>query len=54
MITKLLDGLEVFLDVGVMSLNSSKLEMPRRWLYIALQVELAIWSRYPFSCEGTG
>ena len=28
MITKLLDGLEVFLDVGVMSLNSSNLEMP--------------------------
>ena len=28
MITKLLDGLEVFLDVGVMSLNSSDLEMP--------------------------
>ena len=27
MITKLLDGLEVFLDVGVMSLNSSKLQM---------------------------
>jgi len=26
MITKLLDGLEVFLDVGVMSLNSSNLE----------------------------
>ena len=28
MITKLLDGLEVFLNVGVMSLNSSNLEMP--------------------------
>ena len=28
MITKLLDGLEVFLDMGVMSLNSSNLEMP--------------------------
>ena len=28
MITKLLDGLEVFLDVGVMSLNSNNLEMP--------------------------
>ena len=29
MITKLLDGLEVFLDVGVMSLSSSKLQMAR-------------------------
>ena len=28
MITKLMDGLDVFLDVGVMSLNSSNLEMP--------------------------
>ena len=28
MITKLLDDLEVFLNVGVMSLNSSNLEMP--------------------------
>ena len=28
MITKLLDGLETFLDVGVLFLNSSKLEMP--------------------------
>jgi hypothetical protein len=27
MITKLLDGLEVFFDVGVMSLNSSNLQM---------------------------
>ena len=31
MITKLLDGLEVFLDVGVMSLNSSNLEMHGGW-----------------------
>ena len=31
MITKLLDGLEVFLDVGVVSLNSSNLEMPGGW-----------------------
>ena len=28
MITKLLDGLEMFLGVGVMFLNSSKLERP--------------------------
>ena len=31
MITKLLDGLEVFLDVGVMSLNSSNLDMAGGW-----------------------
>ena len=32
MITKLLDGLEMFLGVGVMFLNSSNLEIPGRWL----------------------
>ena len=31
MITKLLDGLEMFLGVGVTSLNSSNLEMPEGW-----------------------
>ena len=31
MITKLLDGLEMFLGVGVMFLNSSNLEMPGGW-----------------------
>jgi len=31
MMTKLLDGLEVFLDVGVMFLNSGNLEMPEGW-----------------------
>ena len=31
MITKLLDDLEVFLDVGVMFLNSNNLEMPGGW-----------------------
>ena len=46
MITKLLDGLEMFLDVCGTSSNSNNL--------LALQVELAVWSRYPFSCEGTG
>ena len=53
MITKLLDGLEVFLDVGVMSLNSSNLEMPRRWLYIAHQVHRAVCSRWAFSAQST-
>ena len=54
MITKLLDGLEVFLDVGVMSLNSSNLEMPGDGIYIAHQVHRAVTSRYPLFCEGTG
>ena len=31
MITKLLDGLEMFLGVGVMFLNSSNLQMPGEW-----------------------
>ena len=31
MITKLLDGLEMFLGVGVMFLNSSNLEMAGGW-----------------------
>ena len=35
MITMLLDGLEVFLDVGVMSLNFSNLENPADGIYIA-------------------
>ena len=31
MITKILDGLEMFLGVGVMSLNSSNLQMAGGW-----------------------
>ena len=31
MITKFLDGLEMFLGVGMMFLNSSNLEMPGGW-----------------------
>ena len=34
MITKLLDDLEMFLDVGVMSLNSSNLQIPGGMAYI--------------------
>ena len=34
MITKLLDGLEIFLGVGVMFLNSSIIEMPGGMAYI--------------------
>ena len=34
MITKFLDGLEMFLGVGMMFLNSSNLEMPGGMAYI--------------------
>ena len=54
MITKLLDGLEMFLGVFVTSLNSSKLQMAGGGIYIGLQVELAIYSRYPTFCTCTG
>ena len=54
MITKLLDGLEVFLDVGVMSLNSSNLEMLGEPIYIGHQVHRAVCSRWTFSAQGTG
>ena len=50
MITKLLDVLEMFLDVCGTSSNFSKLQIAGGAIYIALQVELAIWSCYPFSC----
>ena len=42
MITKLLDGLEMFLGMGVMFLNSSKLQMAGDGIYIAHQVHLAV------------
>ena len=54
MITKLLDDLEMFLDVGVMSLNSSNLQMPREPIYIGHQVHVAICSRWALSANGTG
>ena len=54
MSAKLLDGLEMFLGVFVTSLNSSKLQMAGGGIYIGLQVELAIYSRYPTFCACTG
>ena len=54
MITKLLDSLEVFLDVYGVSLNSSNLEMAGGAIYIGLQLKGAVTSRYPIFCEGTG
>ena len=55
MITKLLDGLEMFLGVGVMFLNSSKLQMVgETHIYIGHQMDRAVGSRWPLFCEGTG
>ena len=42
MITKLLDGLEMFLGVFVTSLNSSKLQMAGDGIYIGHQVERVV------------
>ena len=43
LISKLLDGLEVFLDVYVMSWNSSMHQMAREiHIYIGLKLELAV------------
>ena len=53
-ITTPLDGLEVFLDVGVMSWNSSKLQMAGEPIYTGHQVELAVCSRCPIFCVGVG
>jgi len=53
--TKFLDGLEMFLDVGVMFLNSSNLQMTGgSHIYIGLQVDRAVKSCWPLFCEGTG
>ena len=54
MITKLLDGLEMFLGVGVMFLNSSNLECLGDGIYIAHNVHRAVCSRWAFSAQGTG
>ena len=50
MITKLLDGLEIFLGVGVMFLNSSNSKMSEGGIYIDHQVERAVGSRYLTFC----
>ena len=51
MITKLLDGLEMFLGVGVMFLNSSNSKIAGGWhIYIGHQVKRAIGSHYPTFC----
>jgi hypothetical protein len=44
LISMLLDGLEVFLNVCVMSWDSSNLQMTGEHIYIGLQVELAVCS----------
>ena len=50
MITMLLDGLEIFLGVGVMFLNSSNSKMAGGMAFIGHQVERAVRSRYPTFC----
>ena len=54
MSAKLLDSLEMFLGVFVTSLNSSQLKWSGDGIYIGLQVELAVESRYPtfYACTG--
>ena len=54
MITKLFDGLEVFLGVGMTSSNSSKLQMARDAIYIAHKLEVAVCNRWAFFCVGFG
>ena len=54
MVTKLLDGLEMFLGVGVMSLNSSNLQMSGEPIFIGHQVLRAVCTRWVFSTQGTG
>ena len=52
--TKLLDGLEMFLGVCVMSLYSSNSKMTGDGIFIGRQVKRAVKSRWPLFCEGTG
>ena len=54
MITKLLDGLEMFLDVCGTYSNSSNLQMLGEPIYIGHQVHIAICSRWALSANGTG
>jgi len=51
----LLDGLEVFLGVCVMSWDSSKLQMAGgTHIYICHHVKRAVTSRWPVFCVGIG
>ena len=54
MITKLLDGLEMFLGVGVMFLNSSNSKMAGDGIYIDHQVKRAVWDPLPNFLRGIG
>ena len=55
MITKLLDGLEMSLDVYEMSWDSSKLQMAGgAHIYIGHQLKRAVTSRWPVFCVGIG
>ena len=50
----LLDGLEVFLGVYVMSWNSSNLQMAGGHIYIGHQLKRVVTSRWPAFCVGIG
>ena len=55
LITKLLDGLEVFLGVCGMSSNSSNLQIVGgTYIYIGHTLELAVRSRWALFCVGIG
>ena len=48
----LLDDLEVFLDVCMMSCDSNKLKMAGEHIYRGYTLELAVWSRWAHFCVG--
>ena len=54
MVTKLLDGLEMFINVYEVSQVSSNLQMAGELIYIGHTLELAIWSRWAHFCVGIG
>ena len=55
MITKLLDGLEMFFNVCEVSQVSSNLQMVGgAHIYIGHTLELAVWSRWAHFCVGIG
>ena len=54
MITKLLDGLEMFLGVGVMFLNSSNSKMARGWHIYRPPSEESRWEPLPNFLRGVG
>ena len=54
MITKLLDGLEMFLGMGVMFLNSSNSKMAEGWHIYRPPSEESRWEPLPNFLRGVG